>query len=527
MTMIPFGTFFARAVERDPHALAVVDGPTRMTYGEWYDHIRCLAGGLGALGIGVGDAVVLVLSNRVEMASLFWACHMIGARFVPFNWRGTKDDFTYVLEDADAAAFIYEPRSEAAALPAADRLSFPAERRIIVGGAEGQGIAFADLAAHDPIDGPHQVDPDATCLMLYTSGTTGRPKGVPRSHNAERHASIACAVQLRYAYHEVQLGVMPLFHTMGVRALEMSAVLNGTYVCMPSFDAGNALALIEAERIDALFLVPTMFHDMVHHPNCAKTDLSSARHLGFAGASMTSALTRTCAEVFEPEVFVNFYGSSEIFTFSTCDHVVDKPGCAGRAGIGQCLRVVHADPDAGSGPERVLPRGEIGEVIAPMEGLDAFEGYWKRPDADAKSIRGGWYFTGDLGYFDADGELFLVGRVDDMIISGGENIHPEEVEDALDAMALVGQAAVIGMPDDRLGQKVVAFIEPATPDPTIGEATAEALDAACLASDLARFKRPRAYVFIERIPRSASGKLLRRLLRDGDYTILPNYRSTL
>ena len=521
MPMIPLGTVFARAVERDPRALAVVDGPARMSYGDWDRHIRRLAGGLAGLGVEPGDAVVLVLSNRVEMASLFWACQMIGVRFVPFNWRGAEDDFAYVLEDAEAAAFVYEPRSEAAAVPAADRVGVPAGRRVAVGGAGGGGVSFSELLAGAPAVETGRVDPDSTCLMLYTSGTTGRPKGVPRSHDAERHASIACVAQLRYAYREIQLGVMPLFHTMGVRALEMSAVLNGAFICMPGFDAGEALSLIQAERIEALFLVPTMFHDMVHHPDRAAADLSSVRHIGFAGASMTSALTRRCAEVFDPEVFVNFYGSSEIYTFSTCDHVLDKPGCAGRAGIGQSLRVVHADPDAGSGPDQVLPRGEIGEVIAPMEGLDAFEGYWKRPDADAKAIRGGWYFTGDLGYFDEDGELFLVGRVDDMIISGGENIHPEEIEDVLDAMPPVRQAAVVGMPDERLGQKVVAFVEPAS-----DEVDAEALDAACLASGLARFKRPRAYVFVERIPRSAAGKLLRRLLRGGEYTVLPGFRGT-
>ncbi len=522
MTAIPLGTLFARAVERDPHALAVVDGPARMTYGDWDRQIRALAGGLASLGIRPGGAVVLALSNRVEMASLFWACQALGARFVPVNWRGSADDLAYVLEDAEASAFIYEPRSEAAAAPAANRRGIPAERRILVGDAQGEGVAFATLSAHAPAAPTGPVDPASTCLMLYTSGTTGRPKGVPRSHDAERHASIACIAQLRYAYREVQLGVMPLFHTMGVRALEMSALLNGAYVCMAGFDAEEALALVAAERIEALFLVPTMFHDMVHHPDCARTDVSSVLHLGFAGASMTSALTRRCAEIFAPDMFVNFYGSSEIYTFSTCDHVLEKPGCAGRAGIGQRLRIVHADPDAGSGPDRALPQGEIGEVIAPMNSLDAFEGYWKRPDADAKAIRGGWYFTGDLGYFDADGELFLVGRVDDMIVSGGENIHPEEVEDVLDAMPVVRQAAVIGMSDDRLGQKVVAFIDPASK-----RANAEMLDAACLASGLARFKRPRAYVFVEAIPRSGAGKLLRRLLRDGDYTVLPGFESTL
>lgn len=522
MTSVPLGTLFARAVEREPGALAVVDGDRRATYGEWDRHVRGLASGLSGLGIGPGDAVVAFLSNRMEMASLFWACQVLGSRFVPFNWRGSADDFAYVLTDAEAAVAVYEPRSEEAAAPALERCGIAARRRVLVGGAAGQGVDFAALATAEPVAGSGPVDAAETCLMLYTSGTTGRPKGVPRSHDAERHASIACIAQLRYAYGERLLGVMPLFHTMGVRALEMAAILSGAYVCMASFDAGEALALTETERIEALFLVPTMFHDMVQHPARAAADLGTVRHIGFAGASMTTALTRRCVEVFAPEVFVNFYGSSEIYTFATCDHVADKPGCAGRAGIGQCLRVVHADPEAKTGPDRVLAQGEIGEVIAPMDGLDAFTGYWKRPDADVKAIRGGWYFTGDLGYFDEEGELFLVGRVDDMIVSGGENIHPEEVEDVLDAMPPVRQAAVVGMPDDRLGQKVVAFVEPAS-----AAASPEALDAACLESGLARFKRPRAYVFVERIPRSASGKLLRRLLREGEYTTLPGFENTL
>ena len=522
MTAIPLGTVFARAVARDPEALAAVDGEVRMTYAGWDGEIGRVAHGLTRLGIDTGDAVAAVLSNRIEMATLFWACQRIGAVFVPFNWRGSGDDFAFAIENAGAKAFFYEPRSETSALDALEATGFPAGRRVRVGGAAGEGTAFEELAGGPESAGTRAVDPASTCLMLYTSGTTGRPKGVPRSHDAERNASFNCIAQLRYGYGEVQLGVMPLFHTMGIRALGMSAALNGTFVCMPGFDAGEALRLIGTERIEALFLVPTMFHDMVHHPDIGAADLSSVRHIGFAGMSMTSALTAACNEVFEPDVFVNFYGSSEIYSFAACDRVVDKPGCAGRAATGQELRVVFADPDFKSGPDRVLPRGEIGEVIAPMECLDAFAGYWKRPDSDAKSIRGGWYFTGDLGYFDEDGELFLVGRVDDMIVSGGENIHPEEVEDVLDALPQVRQAAVVGMPDDRMGQKVVAFVEPASP-----EASAETLDAACLASDLARFKRPRAYVFVESIPRSASGKLLRRLLRDGAYDVLPDFDSTL
>jgi 2-furoate---CoA ligase len=519
---VNLGVAFARTVVRDPGAVAIVDGSLRRTYGEWYDEIRRAAGGLRALGIGAGSAFVPVMSNRHEAATLYWACQLLGARFIPFNWRASADEIAYVLKDADAEVVACDERSAAAVAGGIERRGFDRARLVAVGCASGRSVAFGDLLRAEPVTGPSERDPRETCLMLYTSGTTGRPKGVPRSHDAERNAALACLAQLGYAPREATLGVMPLFHTMGMRALLMSMMLNGKFVCMAAFDAEAAMRLIAAEEIGTLFLVPTMFHDIVNHPRLAAHDVSCVRKLGFAGMSMTTGLTRKCVEVFRPDVFVNYYGSSEIYSFAVCDHVAEKPGCAGRAALNQEIRVVRADPEARSGPDEVLPQGEVGEVIAPMDGLEAFRGYWKRPDADRKAIRGGWYFTGDLGYLDADGELFLVGRVDDMIISGGENIHAEEVEDVLDRSPLVRQAAVVGLPDERLGQKVVAFIEPAS-----GETSAEALDQWCLASPLARFKRPRGYVFVERIPKSASGKLLRRFLRDGAYDVLPNYKSTL
>jgi 2-furoate---CoA ligase len=512
------GTIFQRTVIRDPDAWAVVDGDRRRTYAEWFEDIRRIAGSLGARGIGPGDHIVAVLSNRFEMATLYWACQMLGAVFTPFNWRAGAEEIAHVLADAEARLVVFEDRSRDAVPAAAEQAGVAADALIDI----DDGHSFEALVAGTPIDGPAGVDGRETCLMLYTSGTTGRPKGVPRSHSAEHAASSHCVAQLGYGYRSAALGVMPLFHTMGIRALSMAMLMNGKFVCMPTFDAEAALELIARERIEALFLVPTMFHDMLRHERLGEFDLSSVRDIGYAGMSMTSALTARCAEVLKPRNFVNYYGSSEIYTFAFCDHIIDKPGCAGRAGMGQELRIVAADADGNSGPNDIVAPGEIGEVIAPMDGMEAFAGYWKRPDADAKAIRDGWYFTGDLGQFDEDGELFIVGRVDDMIISGGENIHPEEVEDVLDASPLVGQAAVIGLPDDRLGSKVVAFVEPAS-----REANARALDAACLASGLARFKRPRAYVFVEKIPRSASGKLLRRLLRDGEYRTLVGFETTL
>ncbi|MDE0059585.1 MAG: AMP-binding protein [Defluviicoccus sp.] len=179
MTSIPLDTVFARAVAREPDALAVVDDAVRMTYAEWDAEIDRLSAGLVALGVESGDAVAAVLSNRVETASLFWACQRIGAPFVPFNWRGSADDFAFVIENCEATAFFYEERSEASALVARRTTGFPAERSARVGGASGDGPAFADLGGRSGGIEPRAVDPASTCLMLYTSGTTGRPKGVP------------------------------------------------------------------------------------------------------------------------------------------------------------------------------------------------------------------------------------------------------------------------------------------------------------------------------------------------------------
>ena len=513
---------FAAAAARQPAATAIVDGEKRLSYGAWQADIRRLAGGLCAIGLGPGDHLVAVLTNRCEMASLYWACQALGVIFTPFNWRASASDMAHVLADADAKVVVYEQRSAAAMLSAVAEVGLPAEMALDVDGV-GPGGAFAEIAASAvPFDGDPPGDDAATSLMLYTSGTTGQPKGVPRSYAAERYAALSCLGQLGYRYGEISLGVMPLFHTMGVRSLLMSVFLNGRFVCMPTFDTEAALATIAREDVGALFLVPTMFHDLVHHARLTEFDLTSVRNIAYAGMSMTTALVDACRDKFAPDRFTNFYGSSEIYSLSVCTDAAGRPGSAGRACIGQTLRIVSADADRRVAADDLVAPGETGEIIASMACPDAFTGYWKRPDADRKAIRDGWYFTGDLGRFDDQGELRILGRVDDMIISGGENIYAEEVEDVLAKSDHVRGVAVIGLPDDRWGERVTAFIEPARRD-----VTTQALDQYCLASGLARFKRPRAYVFVRRIPRSASGKLLRRHLRTGEYETLPNDDSEL
>jgi 2-furoate---CoA ligase len=386
-------------------------------------------------------------------------------------------------------------------------------RRVFVGDrAEVQlgALAFDDLAGSDPGGEPAETD---LSLILYTSGTTGRPKGVPRTHRNHYAGAVAQALQCGYEPGERTLGVMPLYHTMGIHALTGMAAVNGCFVCQPDWTAAGALELIRAEAITSLYLIPTLFYDLVHAPGLSREAVASVTKLAYAGAPMLAALTEACVKAFAPRVFVNHYGSTEIYTFSVRPDVQDKPGCAGRPGLHSALRVVTASTERRVEPDEVVAAGEKGEIIASLASDEAFAGYWNRPDADARALRGGWYFTGDMGYIDDEGELHVAGRVDDMIISGGENIHPVEVEEVLARHPQVRDVAVVGEPDERWGQKVVAFVVAA------GGLTAEALDAHCRGSaDLAPFKRPRRVVFVPAIPKTASGKILRRLLRDGQYS---------
>jgi 2-furoate---CoA ligase len=500
--MLDLGRTFLAAVERSPEALAIVDGAARLSYAQWQREIGRVAGGLGALGLRRGDRLAIVLHNRLEMATLHWACQLAGIVATPLNWRLKAAELDYCLGDSGARAIVFDAVAAAAIAGAAAAGAVP---RIALDGASGGTCRFADLAGPAP---EPQARPEDLSLLLYTSGTTGRPKGVPRRHRAERAAALAHVAQNLYRRGEKTLGVMPLYHTMGVRSLLAMALVDGAFVALPRFDAAAALALIARERITNLYLVPTLYHDLVNHPEFAGSDTGSVRKLGFAGAAMPDGLLKRVQAAFRPELFVNHYGSSEIYTFTIEPDAAAKPGSAGKAGLNERIRVVRlggADPAA-----RALP-GEEGEIIAELTSEEAFAGYWRRPDADARALKAGWYFTGDTGYFDGEGDLFVTGRVDDMIVSGGENISPGEIESVLSLHPAVAEVAVAGLPDARWGHCVAAFVKRAAP------VDAAQLDQWCRRSPLADYKRPRRYVFVAEVPKSPVGKILRRLLVAGDY----------
>ncbi|MEA2935404.1 MAG: 2-furoate---CoA ligase [Variibacter sp.] len=494
--MFDLGTSFIASIARDPDALAIVDGDVRLTYAEWYRRIASVVAGLDMLGVKAGDHIVTALTNRWEAATLHWACQFGGIIITPVNWRATASELDFFCQDAGAKALIYEDVSADAA-------------RACQAGCPGMSVAdFAEWFKIKAPDAQPRCDADAWSVMLYTSGTTAKPKGVPRRQRAERAAALAHVAQNMYGAHERTLGVMPLYHTMGVRSLIAMSLIGGAFVCLPRFDAARALELIERERITDLYLVPTLYHDVLHHPQFGRSDVSSVRKLGFAGASMTDALLKALTDAFKPDLFVNHYGSSEIYTFTIDQNAPAKPGSAGRAGINQLIRVVKL---GASSSNDIAQPNEEGEIIAHLASDEAFEGYWQRPDANAKALRDGWYFTGDSGYFDADGDLFVTGRVDDMIITGGENVSPVEIESCLSLHPAVSEVAVVGLADERWGKIVTAFIKRAA------AVSSEALDQHCRASGLANFKRPRRYVFVEAIPKSPIGKLLRRKLVAGEY----------
>jgi 2-furoate---CoA ligase len=507
--MLDLGTNFLASVARDPDALALVDGDLRFTYAQWLRKISALVAAFDRMGLKPGDHLLTALQNNWQAASVHWACQLAGLIITPVNWRVKADELDFCIENSESRALVYQDVSGGAV---ATSIRAP-DLIVMRAGSTSVGAGEVSLDALCDENAPEasaRVTAEAWSVMLYTSGTTSRPKGVPRRHQAERAASVAHVAQNLYRRGERTLGVMPLYHTMGVRSLIAMSLIGGTFVCLPRFDAKRALDLIASEGITNLYLVPTLYHDLVHCEAFARSDISSVRKLGFAGASMTDGLLQKLAETFRPELFVNHYGSSEIYTFTIDQEAPAKPGSAGKAGINQQVKVVKLNATSVSETAAV---GEEGEVVALLAGDESFEGYWRRPDADARALREGWYFTGDTGYVDADGDLFVTGRVDDMIITGGENVSPVEIESCLSLHPAVLEVAVVGLPDERWGKIVTAFVKRSHP------VSEQELDRHCRETGLAAFKRPRSYVFVDAIPKSPVGKLLRRLLVAGEYQV--------
>ena len=491
---------------RLPDRPAVSDDRSSRTYGELAERVARLAGGLRAQGLAPGDRVLLSLENCGEFVELLFGCWAAGLCAVPANARLHPREVEFIAENSGARLLVATPVLAEALAPVAGAVA-SLDRIIATRSADYEGLFGEPLGAS-----PRQ--PTDSAWLFYTSGTTGRPKGAMLTHR-----NLAFMSQCYYAdvdqvdERDTHLLAAPVSHGAGLYALPF--LLKGAHqIVLPHFDVGAILDMIARHPRVSMFAAPTMLTRLVHAPDVAAAAIANLRTIYYGGGPMYVADLERALDIFGPRLY-QLYGQGESPMTITGlaqrlherdhPHWYDRLASCGYARSGVLVRVVD-DQD------RDLPAGEIGEVITKSDCV--MDGYWQNPAANAETLRGGWLHTGDLGSMDADGLLTLRDRSKDMIISGGSNIYPRQIEEVLLRHPDVVEASVVGRPHPDWGEEVVAFLVARR-----GAAVAVAeLDRLCL-DHVARFKRPRDYQFVEALPKNNYGKVLktelRRLLQQG------------
>jgi long-chain acyl-CoA synthetase len=481
----------------------------RWTYAEFDRKANRLANALADLGVEKGDRVSTMLYNGSEIVLTVFACAKLGAVFNPLNYRLPAGEVEYILNDAESRVLLYEDDTRDAVHGARDALDTVEEYIYIDDDVPDVAHDFYGLLdAASPERPDTVVAEDDVYAFIYTSGTTGRPKGVVHEHRDMVEHNLICVAEGGLRKNDVGLSALPLYHCAELHAALFPRIQVGaTSVIHHEFDPAAVLQAIEEHDVSVMFAAPTAWNGMAHAAREVDADVSSLR-LGMYGASpMPEEVLDACMEQFCDD-YLQAYGMTEIGPCGVFQHPeeqIPKQGSAGVAALNHDLRVVEPD----GAPDDEVDTGEIGEIL--IAGPCTMREYWNRPEATADSLRedGGteWYYTGDLGYLDDDSFLWVVDRKDDMIISGGENIYPTEVEDVLFAHPDVVEAAVVGEDHEEWGQAVVAYV--------VGDTDAETLEAYVRDSDdLADFKRPREYHFVEELPKNPSGKVQKFKLRE-------------
>ena len=487
---------------RAPEHVAIVDDRTdrKLTYRQLIREIDAYAAGFAGLGIAPGRIVATVLPNLYEHALVLLALHRLGAVPAMINAR---------LKPAEAAALVQQGKMAGAVVMPDDAMVQAVSGALPKGAPVVTVGKTLDSCRGDPASAPpwKGADPQGMALVLYTSGTTGLPKGVMVPHRAtdQRVMYLSAQSGLVHGTHNRIIGLMPLFHAVGFYSGLLAALaLDGTYYLCSAFDPVKAVDSVEANGITLLFGSPTHLHGILSAPNFSAAKMRSVQNVIYAGAAMPGPLCDRVAKEFSGARFTNIYGTTEVMNALYMPDPAGRPNRY-RPGFWSNIRVGKI----GGTVDEAAAIGEEGELLVDMFADATFLGYLHRPDATAEKVQGGWYRTGDIAIPQEGGDIELRGRVDDMIVSGAENVHPHEIEALLSKHPGVGEAVVIGVPNERWGEIVVACIRPGGQKPT-----EEALDAYCRDSTLANFKRPRAYLFFDEIPRNAANKVLRRVLKE-------------
>jgi long-chain acyl-CoA synthetase len=491
-----------------PDRTALVCGSWRLTYGEFERWVNRVANALAARGLGAGGRVALLLPNGAEFLAVTHAAAKLGALAVPINWRWRRAEIAYVLGDAAPDVLVLDRaflEEGAAARAAAGR---PAVERCLGVGGASDLPSFEEAVATAPDTPPTSgVPPGGFNVLVYTSGTTGQPKGVvhPTFDPAVGFEAQKRLVDMwGFRTDDVHLVVGPMYHTMPNAYAAQHLFVGATVVIMPRFDAEECLRLVARERVTTSSMVPAHFIRILElTPEVrAAHDLSSVRKILHAAAPCPPEVKRRIMQVFPPDTIWEFYGASEgPGTIISPSEWLQRPGSVGRPWPGVTVKVVDDDG-------RELPAGEVGTIYLSTLGSRKFS-YHNAPEKTAAAFRGDFFTVGDMGWLDDAGYLYIADRRTDMVISGGVNIYPAEVEAALLAHPDVVDAAVFGVPDERWGESLRAVVEPRR-----GTAlTPESLRAWCR-ERLADYKTPRSVDLVAELPRDPNGKVLKRELRE-------------
>ncbi|MBS0449982.1 MAG: long-chain-fatty-acid--CoA ligase [Proteobacteria bacterium] len=499
----------ARAVQTRHRATATIYNDRKRSWAEIGRRVPRLAAGLRGLGLRRGDRLAVLALNSDNYIELFFAAAWANLVLVPLNTRWAVAENVYSLKDAECAALVVD---DAFAPQVGDLLAgHPMAHVVHMGDAPAlNGMhAWEALAERSEPMPDESGSNDELCGIYYTGGTTGHPKGVMLSHANFISASVNWIATLHFSDQTVYMHSAGLFHLAGASPALALTLAGGTHVCLPKFDAVLAFEAIQRHRINYVLFVPTMINMMLNHADFAKYDLTSVRYCEYGASPMPDTVLTAAIEKLPTWEFIQGYGMTETAALTVSlpwrfhfdgEHGKARRAAAGRASYGVDVKIVDAE-----GKE--LPRGTPGEIA--VRGAQVMLGYWKKPEATATAIRNGWMHTGDGAWMDEDGFIYIVDRVKDMIISGGENIYSREVENAVHAHPAVRECAVIGVPDERWGEAVLAVV-------TLKEGrslTEQEIIDHCRTL-IANYKCPRQVVFRDALPLSGAGKIMKNVLRD-------------
>jgi long-chain acyl-CoA synthetase len=477
---------------RTPEAPAIRLGDVQLTYGQLDELSARLAAMLRSKGLEREDRVGVMLPNVPEFPVAYYGVLREGGVVVPMNVLLKRREIAFYLEDSGTRLLLaWHAFAEEAAAGAAD-----AGAELI----EVEPASFAEaLQSHEPELGLADTGEDDTAVILYTSGTTGKPKGAELTHdNLWRNAEVSARTTCEIAAGDVVLGALPLFHSFGQTvAMNASLSVGACLTLVPKFDPGEALATIERDGVTHFYGVPTMYGSLLHYPEREGFDTSTLRTCITGGASMPVEVLRGFEEALGA-VVLEGYGLSETSPVACSNHP-DRERKAGSIGTpleGVEMQVV----DEGDNP---VPQGEVGEIV--IRGHNIMKGYWQRPDATDEAMRGGWFHSGDMARIDEDGYFYIVDRKKDLIIRGGYNVYPREVEEVLYEHPKIREAAVVGIPHDEWGEEIGAAVvlhegEVLSPE-EISEYVKERI---------AAYKYPRVVWFVDELPKGPTGKILKR-----------------